>query len=219
MGEVTNNSILNHGRRSMKDVISAILLVAVLLMACNGVVTPDLPVATSSPTQPQALPNSIPTRKNTPISHPVRIYTPTPTALLASPPTVNRKPSTGWQDVEIALCRSFFGPGYITGHGLCEWEFLGQSENEIYVNALCRNTSDSMGTTMRSPAVIFLGADGTIEKVSRPEVANYSADLHRLFPSEVIENLIAPDQAGWGEHITARLTQTALPPLIAETDR
>ena len=53
--------------------------------------------------------------------------------------------------------------------GYCEWEILGQSQQEIYLWAICQTRFSSEGAAMSAPAVIYLDADGDIEKVEVPK--------------------------------------------------
>ncbi len=78
-----------------------------------------------------------------------------------------------------------------TEDGLCEWETWGRSSNEVYLWALCK-VRGPIGTAGSVPAVIQLGANGAIVKVTIPrDGANYPEDIRRLFPLSIQNRIFA----------------------------
>ena len=67
---------------------------------------------------------------------------------------------------------------------LCEWDILGQSDQEIYVYAVCASFNYYAG--MRIPAIIYLEPDGSILKVTVPGYKDMNYDLDS-FPISVQE--------------------------------
>src|SRR5512143_4270806 len=68
------------------------------------------------------------------------------------PPTAVGAPH--WSEVESALAHQFLPEGI---QGLCEWEILGQTGQDVFVWALCEGTSFSSGPMgMSATAVIHL---------------------------------------------------------------
>ena len=83
-----------------------------------------------------------------------------------------------------------------TEDGLCEWEIWGRASNEVYLWAVCK-VREPIGTAGSVPAVIQLGANGEIVKVTLPrDGANYPEEIQRLFPFSVQEKIFALDFAG-----------------------
>jgi hypothetical protein len=75
---------------------------------------------------------------------------------------------------------------------LCEWEILGQSDQEIYVWAVCMSifSVESTGLPYHAemPAVIHIGADGAVQSVEVPGGGtSYASDLRRMFPPDAQE--------------------------------
>jgi hypothetical protein len=102
--------------------------------------------------------------------------------------------------------------------GLCEWEIWGQSGKEVYVWALCIDTQ-GVGTAGSSPAVIYLGKNGQIEKVTIPrDGVAYGKDIQSLFPPEVRAKVYVGykifDGPAAEKHIEERMVSHG-PPLIA----
>jgi len=115
-----------------------------------------------------------------------------------------------WREYQIALAKnvpSDLPPEEV----LCEWEILGRSGSDVYVWAVCKGKL----TIVSLPAVIHLETDGAVQSVERP--TNWSRDIPRLFPPDVIEKF-AHYQAGRAgeliEHIEWRRTHPEEPPLI-----
>jgi hypothetical protein len=115
-----------------------------------------------------------------------------------------------WKEYQTALAKSVLAdlpPEEV----LCEWEILGRSGSDVYVWAVCRGKVGGGSV----PAILHLETDGNIKSVER--ALNWSADIPRLFPPDVIEKF-AHYQAGRAgeliEHIEWRRTHPEEPPLI-----
>jgi len=82
-----------------------------------------------------------------------------------------------WQEYEDALAQSILPMfDYLV---FCEWDILGHSGQEVYVWATCR----APGGDDSRPAVIHLGADGSVHNVEIPERGSPS-DIDKMFPKE-----------------------------------
>jgi hypothetical protein len=130
-----------------------------------------------------------------------------------STPTVNptRTSFPRWMVYQQALSKAIVN----THDGLCEWEILGTSGNEVYVWALCK-VRELIGSAGSVPAVIKLGENGEIEKVTIPRDGNfYPKDVQALFPAEIQEKVFHSDFNGSEaeKHIDERLKSNG-PPLI-----
>ena len=131
------------------------------------------------------------------------------------PPTAAGAPH--WVEVESALAHQFLPEGI---QGLCEWEILGQTTQDVFVWALCEGNSFSSGPVgMSAPAVIRLATDGHIQTVTVPrDGALYSQDVKALFPLELHERIFAYTLTPQIErHLQTRLAHPGMPPLIALT--
>ena len=102
---------------------------------------------------------------------------------------------------------------------LCEWELSGQSGQEVYVWAVCKETtpvaeiSQYFFPVASVPAVIYLGADGTVQNVEIPEYgSNYLSDIRRMFPLDVQKRIA--DIGKMEDHIEWRRIHPEEPPLI-----
>ncbi len=101
-------------------------------------------------------------------------YTPIPT----QPPipifTPNAIQVERWKEYQTELAKVVLSSNPELGHdpaiykdSLCEWDILGQSNQEVYIYVVCvvaRGNGD-----MRTPAIIYLEPDGSIRKVKLPE--------------------------------------------------
>lgn len=130
----------------------------------------------------------------------------TPPAL----PTASPAPSQA--EIEPALARAFLPPD---DGGVCRWDVLGRSEEEIYVWATCRGTSPPH-SAMSAPAVIYLDGVGHIRDVKLPSDGDaYAASIRKLFPP-AIQKLVfnypqlAPSPTA-GEQSERRLQNTKAP--------
>jgi hypothetical protein len=120
-------------------------------------------------------------------------------------------------EYENALAAVFLPSPYLARKGLCEWEILGQSKNEVYVWAMCQVSDSSEGAAMSAPAVIYLMKDGSIDKVKVPRDGSlYVGDIRKMFPKELQEKILSQSISTldkmWS-HIQLRHTNPE-PPLI-----
>lgn len=135
------------------------------------------------------------------------LHSNTPT--LTIPPT--QTPIPRWVEYERALSKAVVH----TDDGLCEWEILGKSGNEVYVWAECK-VRELIGTASSVPAVIRLGENGEIENITIPRDGNlYVIDVNYLFPIEIQDMISHPtfDGPAAEKHIDERLI-TDGPPII-----
>jgi hypothetical protein len=108
-------------------------------------------------------------------------------------------------------------PDLSQGHGLCEWEILGQKDNEVYVWALCTIYDRSIGTATDAPAVIRLGDDGSILEVEMPKEG--FGNIRDLFPEDIINRMSGNgfrtgEVTTWGDHLDKRFADPSIPPLV-----
>ena len=151
---------------------------------------------------------------------PTDIVTVTPVLLTPSPrPTIpfmitpNADQLARWQEYERALAKELI-PSPESDNTLCEWMILGQSEQKVYVWALCQ-VSGWIPTSTSAPAVIYLGPDGVVQGVEVPRDGQlYSVDVQNLFPADIQRILFAHlvDVREMEAHITYRMKHPE-PPL------
>jgi hypothetical protein len=124
-----------------------------------------------------------------------------------------------WKEYEAALGKVILK---ITEPALCEWEILGRSAQEIYVWAVCTTISpignNDIYYSGSMPAVIHIGADGTVQIVEIPTHggSRYGEDIRRMFPPDVQEryfNKLINIQA-LTDHLHWRRENPEEPPLI-----
>ena len=128
----------------------------------------------------------------TPTITPTVTYTPTATIVYPTPspyPTQIRFPVTTpdpiqlerWKEYEIALAQSLL-PELPQEFVLCEWVILGGNGQDLYIMAVCGNSS----VYATAPAVIHLDENKSIQNV---EIVQYDSmrdvNIQRLFPAEV----------------------------------
>ncbi len=193
-----------------------IALLAVVLSACAPVVAPaptettilkvvsPTPVLTSTLIPITATPSPLPTQPIIPFITPDSIQ-------------VER-----WKEYETAL-----GDIYLKGEPsvLCEWEILGQTNQEVYVWVVCRSSISVLVTTEGKiiysgfdiPAVIHLGTDGAVQNVEIPGGGTqYASDIRKMFPSYAQDRYFGKliDFKRLSDHIEWRRTHPEEPPLI-----
>ena len=99
---------------------------------------------------------------------------PTPIAQLAGP-----------DDLEPALANGLLDDPA----ALCEWEVWGQTEQALYLWAVCESAG---GTAVSAPAVVYLDAEGHVAAVAAPgDGTAYVRDVRRLFPPDLQERILA----------------------------
>lgn len=122
-----------------------------------------------------------------------------------------------WAEYELALAHKFL-PEEIMG--VCEWDILGQAEQDVFVWAVCQGNSPNSGLMgMSAPAVIHLATDGQVQTVTVPRDGTlYSQDVEALFPHELQKQIFAHTiQPEIERHLQMRIAQPNTPPLIALT--
>lgn len=92
-----------------------------------------------------------------------------------------------WQEYQTELAKVVLSSNQELGSGpaiykdaLCEWDILGQSEQEVYVYAVCVIAKDN--GDMRTPAIIYLESDGSIQKVKLPEPKEANSEMFDYDP-------------------------------------
>ena len=184
---------------------SSLLLVVLTFLAACREQSVLQPIQSSSPTSGLSTPTST---LEPLLDTVVPTLTPTrPGAALITPDGIQVEK---WKEYQTALAKNVLAhlpPEEV----LCEWEILGRSGSDVYVWAVCRGKVGGGSV----PAVIHLEADGAIQSVER--AINWSADLPRLFPPDVVEKF-AHYQSGRArelqEHIEWRRTHPEEPLLI-----
>jgi hypothetical protein len=109
----------------------------------------------------------------------------TPTPWVTPTSTVTPR----WMMYEAALLKATVGKE----DGLCEWAILGTSANEVYVWVDCK-LRGPVRTAMSVPAVVYLGENGAIEKVTIPrDGVFYPEDVRALFPPDIQVKIFSHD--------------------------
>lgn len=153
----------------------------------------------------------------TPTLTPTTTYTPTATIVYPTwtpPPTQIFFPVTTpdptqlekWQEYETALAHSLL-PEVLQESVLCEWAVLGRDSMDVYVMALCGNTS----VYATAPTVIHLDENNSIESIEivKPDSMR-DANIRRLFPLDV-QNIVYSEamkliREELAEHLKQRLS-------------
>ena len=122
-----------------------------------------------------------------------------------------------WREYENALGMAIFPPRLLISDVLCEWQILGQSEQEVYVWAICSGYHSPKKLSKASlPAVIVLGRNGDIQSVKTTlnTPANSFGDARRkLFPPDVREKFHNFDLSRLFDQLASRRANPG-PPLI-----
>ena len=143
--------------------------------------------------------------------------TPIPTSLSTQTSSTLSSTSTPkaerWIEYQNALAVAFLP----STPGLCEWELLGQTRNEVYVWAICQEADSSNGAAMSAPAVIYLSENNGFEQVEVPRDGSlYSIDIQKMFPKDLQEKILSNSidslQEMW-RHIQMR-RKNPEPPLV-----
>jgi hypothetical protein len=123
-----------------------------------------------------------------------------------------------WREYQTELAKAIL-PMLPVETVLCEWNVLARVGQEVYVWAVCASTQ---GDDTR-PAVIHLGADGSVQGVEIPKRGSLS-DFNRLFPETArgkmnwyVDNMDDSGEEMIRElysHIEYRKTHPEEPPLI-----
>jgi hypothetical protein len=169
------------------QIIIKIILPVIILVSCGPVaipvtITSAIPgvISTLTPSLP------VPTSTLTPIPATASPLPTNPRVTLITPDSAQLE---RWREYETALAKTFL-PFLPPDEVLCEWELLGQSDQEVYVWAECRSTIPIGDTGQFSgadiPAVIHLGTDGVVQSVKIPGAGtDYGPDIRKMFPLDV----------------------------------
>ena len=213
----------------MKHLFLIILLST--LSACGGqTVVP--PTETSIPTV--ASPTSVPTSTSIPV-------TVTPSPLPTEPvfPVITPDPIQieRWKEYEDALAKTFFPYSLRPQEVVCEWEILGQTNEEVYVWAYCAGIYSVEPSQASIPAVIHIRTDGSVQSAEIPgSGSSYGVDIRRMFPLEVQERIFGrlihfqvladrlrwrrghPEEPPWIVHnsLPTQSTQSVIPVITPE---
>lgn len=192
-----------------------IVLLVTILTSCALVPTETFTptvIFTLNPPTPTGTPEVVPSM--TPSPMPTQ-----PAIIFITPDTIQVE---RWKEYQAELAKAITCdsghdcPNY--EYALCEWDILGRSNQEVYVWAQCIGPNASG----RKPAIVYLDADGSIQKV---RVAGYKGlffDLE-LFPLDVQEKITlyyssSCTYCGRPEelrvHLQYRQTHPEVPPLI-----
>ena len=196
-----------------------LMVLLVLLIAC-GKEAIALPPETTIPTA--VSPTFIPTSTLIPVTLTPSPLPTQPTIVVSTPDPIQVE---RWKEYQTALAKSFFS--YLDPEEvICEWEFLGRSDQEVYLWAVCMGINP-IGTTAEgrdifssssTPAVIHLGEDGAVQSVEIPGAgSDYARDVRRMFPSDVQEKFDQYHSGRAGElseHLEQRREHPAEPPLV-----
>lgn len=180
------------------------IILSVLLTACGQqMITPP----TQTPLPTVSSPTRIPTSTFIPVITAPTITPTRPGETLITPDGIQVE---RWREYQIALAKNV--PSDLPREEvLCEWDILGRSGNDVYMWAVCKGKL----TIVSLPVVIHLDSEGVVLSVERAK--NWSRDIPRLFPPDVIEKF-AHYHAGRAEemreHIEWRRTHPDEPPLI-----
>ncbi len=200
----------------MKKTLFAALLVVILTACALAPPTTDIQGTALAivPTGVALTQTAMPT--STPPPPSITLINPTPTLARLFTPIVT--PDTiqveRWKEYQTALAMSLlseFPPEFI----LCEWVILGQSNQEVYVVAVC----GSSGARSSRPAVIYLKTDGSIQNVESVAYGSTRRlNIQRLFPPDIQEIIYSGSthmiSEQLREHLDWRLSNREEPPLI-----
>ncbi len=165
---------------------------------------------------------------------PARVESPAPTAAPAAVATASGAQPAGdllpptnglthtWRDYETALVRAILP--VTLANGVCDWQVLGHTGQEVYVWAFCAAHQPEADITAASvPAVLALADDGHTVTARIPRDGTYYPDdVRALFPADVQQMVFDRPStempARLAQHARHRLILSTLPPLgAAET--
>ena len=132
-----------------------------------------------------------------------------PSTILPSEIPTSTNP-TRWMVYEKALLDATVR----TSFGACEWAIYGVFDKQVFVWAICK-VNDQIGTTVSTPAVIYMAENGEIENVIVPRVAEHSQDMVALFPPDIRARMSTGEYRDFidSEHLEERLKSGA-PPFV-----
>jgi len=185
-----------------------ITLLAITLAACAQTSTTDIQntavaiVQTGVALTQTAMPTVTPT--NTPTALPTSTpeATAIPTQPIVSIITPNAIQVEKWKEYQTELAKSVlpYDPSPIV---LCEWAILGQSNQEVYIWAVCEGV-----TRGRAPVVVYLNTDGTIQNMKAVEYGSMrKTQIQQLFPPDIQEKIYSKLISNLDEQLTRHLSQ------------
>jgi hypothetical protein len=159
------------------------IVLLAFLVAC-GQQTVTLPTETPVPTA--VSPTYVPTSTLKPVTITASQLPTQPIISMITPDPIQVE---RWKEYEAALGGIILKD---VESVLCEWEILGQSDQEIYVWAVCMSifSVESTGLPYHAemPAVSHIGADGAVQSVEVPGGGtSYASDIRRMFPPDAQE--------------------------------
>jgi hypothetical protein len=169
-----------------------LIALAIVLAAC-GQVTPQeaemtkavntafaivqTGIALTQTAAPTATPTNTPTALLTATTTPTLIPT-QPSVPIITPDTVQVE---RWKEIEKELAKNILPMNPIESV-ICEWDILGNSEQKVYVYAICA----SLAGDDSFPVVIHFRTDGSIHNMEIPRRASeWFPDINRMFPVEI----------------------------------
>ncbi|MFZ5908648.1 MAG: hypothetical protein ACOYYU_01375 [Chloroflexota bacterium] len=191
----------------------------ITLAACTPVVEPA-----ETPAQPTLSTMLVAVTTADALTQAARFPSPPPTDVIVTPSPLPTQPVypvitpdaaqvARWREYEDALAKSLFSSQTPESY-FCEWDILGQSDQEIYMWVICDIPGGGRGAS--APAIIFLNSDesiGTVKILGKS--SDYSADILML-PTDVQQKLDSyrfREKILW-EHLEWRQTHPEEPPLI-----
>jgi hypothetical protein len=191
------------------------LFMVILLVILSVCVQQTTALTTETPIPTIASPTLVPTSTLMPVA-----ITPSPfptqpiIAITPYPAQITR-----WEEYEEALAMVLLPHNFFPGEILCEWELLGQADQEIYVWAFCQSpplTARLPPSIHSIPAVIHFGEDGSVQSVETPGSGTaYARDIGKMFPPDVQEIIFrhSIDTEKMEAHINSR-RENPNPPAI-----
>jgi hypothetical protein len=165
------------------------MILFVFLAACGNqriASSTDTPMPTVLP--PTPVPSTVvPTSTSPPAT---AIPTPSPAGPVFPVITPDAMQIERWNEYEEALAKAFFKSYFQPEEVVCEWEILGQAEREVYVWAYCSGIYSAGASAGSIPAVIHLGADGSVQSAEIPGSGTaYGLDIQRMFPPDLHQRI------------------------------
>ncbi len=182
----------------------------------------DTAIATGLNSTSTASPTATPITANSYTETPI-LHTPSPRPTIPTFITPNHDQLDRWQEYEKALAKSHLSL-HPPEEVLCEWEIIGQSEQELYVWAICSGTFYVGNTGHRPiasiPSVIHLGLNGAVESAEVPGNGSaYARDIRNMFPESAQEIIFSRliNFRRLSEHLEIRLDNPAPPLIVLDT--
>lgn len=211
----------------MKTIL-LVVLTAILVTSCTSPVpaNPTKTINTNEPLAPSYSPFPSSTGTKTPLPSPPSspiLLTPSPWPTIQVIFTPDADQLARWQEYERALAKShlsFLPPEEV----LCEWEILEQSEQKVYVWAVCSGTFPVGNTGHRPmssiPSVIHLGLNGAVQSAEIPGSGTaYARDIRNMFPVIAQERIFSRliNFSRLSGHLETRLNNPEPPLIVLDT--